>query len=136
MTSALVARAALSITLLLGTGGAWAASPRVTIVMGKGIDEIVSLDPAEVYEAPGGEVVGNLYDRLIEIDPLAPGRLRPGLALSWQVGADGRTYTFTLRADARFTSGALPSFSTRSSENAASAAVTAAPLVNRASARR
>jgi peptide/nickel transport system substrate-binding protein len=106
VTSALVARAALSITLLLGAGGAWAASPRVTIVMGKGIDEIVSLDPAEVYEAPGGEVVGNLYDRLIEIDPLAPGRLRPGLALSWQVGADGRTYTFTLRADARFTSGA------------------------------
>jgi peptide/nickel transport system substrate-binding protein len=93
------------IVLLLGAAAA-AARPTDTIVMGKGIDDIVSLDPAEVYEASGGEIVGNLYDRLIEIDPQAPGRLRPGLALSWQVGADGRSYTLALRADAHFADGA------------------------------
>jgi peptide/nickel transport system substrate-binding protein len=105
VTSALGARAALSIVLLLGAAAAFAAPPQDTIVMGKGIDDIVSLDPAEVYEASGGEVVGNLYDRLLEIDPRAPGHLRPGVALSWQVGADGRTYTFALRADAHFADG-------------------------------
>lgn len=100
------ASAALLIALLLGGAPASAAAPQDTIVMGKGIDDIVSLDPAEVYEASGGEVVGNLYDRLIETDPLAPAGLRPGLALAWRVGADGRTYTFRLRADARFADGA------------------------------
>jgi peptide/nickel transport system substrate-binding protein len=106
VTSALGARAALSIVLLLGAAAAFAAPPQDTIVMGKAIDDIVSLDPAEVYEASGGEVVGNLYDRLLEIDPHAPGQLRPGIALSWEVGADGRSYTFMLRADARFADGA------------------------------
>jgi peptide/nickel transport system substrate-binding protein len=96
----------LAAGLLLAGAAAAAAPPQDIIVMGKAIDEIVSLDPAEAYEAAGGEVVGNLYDRLIEIDPQAPGRLRPGLALSWQVGADGRTYTMTLRADAHFADGA------------------------------
>ena len=91
--------------LVLG-GAASAAPPRDTIVMGKGIDDMVSLDPAEVYEASGGEAVGNLYDRLIETDPAAPARLRPGLALSWELGPDGRTYTLSLRRNAHFADGA------------------------------
>jgi peptide/nickel transport system substrate-binding protein len=96
------APAALIAFLLLAA----ASPPRDTIVMGKAIDDIVSLDPAEVYEASGGEVVGNLYDRLVEVDPHAPGLVRPGLARSWQVSADGLTYTFALRQDARFPDGA------------------------------
>jgi peptide/nickel transport system substrate-binding protein len=96
---------AVAASLFLG-GAAIAAGPRDTVVMGKAIDEIVSLDPAEVYEAAGAEVVGNLYDRLVEIDPAAPAHLRPRLAQSWQVGEDGRSYRFTLRADARFADGA------------------------------
>jgi peptide/nickel transport system substrate-binding protein len=94
------------LTALLLSGAATAAPPRDTIVMGKGIDDIVSLDPAEVYEASGGEVVGNVYDRLIETDPAAPSRLRPGLALGWEVSADGLTYTLRLRPDAHFADGA------------------------------
>jgi peptide/nickel transport system substrate-binding protein len=96
----------LAAGLLVAGAAAAAAPPQDTIVMGKAIDDVVSLDPAEVYEASGGEVVGNLYDRLIDIDPQVPGRLRPGLALSWEVGADGRTYTLTLRPDAHFADGA------------------------------
>lgn len=91
---------------LLLSGAALGAPPRDTIVMGKGIDDIVSLDPAEVYEASGGEVVGNLYDRLIDTEPAAPAQLRPALALDWQVAADGITYTLTLRANAHFADGA------------------------------
>ena len=105
MTAPCRAPAAL-LTALLLSGAALAAPPRDTIVMGKGIDDIVSLDPAEVYETSGGEVVGNLYDRLIDTDPGAPGQLKPALALSWEVGADGLTYTLTLRPDAHFADGA------------------------------
>ena len=93
------------LTALMLSGAALAAPPRDTIVMGKGIDDIVSLDPAEVYEASGAEVAGNLYDRLIDTDPAAPAQLKPALALSWQVGADGLTYTLTLRSDAHFADG-------------------------------
>jgi len=95
----------LAAGLVLG-GAARAATPEDTIVMAKAIDEMISLDPAEVYEAAGGEVVGNLYDRLLERDPAMPERLRPRLAQSWQIGADRRSYRFTLRGDARFADGA------------------------------
>ena len=74
--------------------------------MGKGIDDIVSLDPAEVYEFSGAEVMGNVYDRLVEGDPEDATKIRPGLATSWSVDASGRVFTFHLRHDARFASGA------------------------------
>ena len=96
----LLSRAPALLALLLIA----AAPPRDTIVMGKGIDDIVSLDPAEAYEASGGEIIGNVYDRLVEADAEAPGLLRPGLARSWAVSADGLTWRFTLR-DARFADG-------------------------------
>ncbi len=101
MTAPWTAPAALVAGLLLAA----AAPPRDTIVMGKAIDDIVSLDPAEAYEASGGEVIGNLYDRLVEVDAAAPGRVRPGLAQAWQMSADGLDFTFTLRPDARFPDG-------------------------------
>jgi peptide/nickel transport system substrate-binding protein len=95
--------------LLLGCLAAPAAAapvPADTIVMGKAVDDIVSLDPAEVYEVSGGEIIGNVYDRLIQPDPRDPARILPGLAEAWQVDAGGRVFTFTLRGDARFSSGA------------------------------
>jgi peptide/nickel transport system substrate-binding protein len=102
-------RAALALALgmaaLCGTT-ADAASPRDTVVMGKAIDDMVSLDPAELYEVTGGELVGNLYDRLVEQDPQDPTRIDAGLAVSWRVEGDGRSFIFTLRPDARFASGA------------------------------
>ena len=101
MTAPWKALAALAAGLLL-----CAAAPRDTIVMAKAIDDIVSLDPAESYEASGGEAIGNLYDRLVEEDAKAPGQVRPGLAQSWEVSADGTQFTFTLRAGAHFADGA------------------------------
>lgn len=101
-------RAALILAVLTVPPGsaAWAAAPPDTIVMGKGIDDIVSLDPAEAYELSGVEVVGNVYDRLVEVDPRDPTKIKPGLALSWSVDEAGRTFTFALRRDAHFASGA------------------------------
>jgi peptide/nickel transport system substrate-binding protein len=101
-------RAAFILALLLAPlgGPARAAAPPDTVVMGKGIDDIVSLDPAEVYEFSGAEVIGNVYDRLVEGDPRDPTQIHPGLAASWSVDSSGRVFTFILRRDARFASGA------------------------------
>jgi peptide/nickel transport system substrate-binding protein len=90
----------------LGGPARAAAPPPDSIVMGKGIDDIVSLDPAEVYEFSGAEVMGNVYDRLVEGDPQDATKIRPGLATSWDVDASGRVFTFRLRHDARFANGA------------------------------
>ena len=81
-----------------------AATPKDTIVMAKQIDDMVSLDPAETYELSGAEVIGNVYDRLVDYDADALGKLKPGLASSWKVDAGGTVFTFTLR-DAKFTTG-------------------------------
>jgi hypothetical protein len=45
-----------------------------------------------------------LYETLVRID--CEERLRPGLAASWRLDADGRTWIVTLRDGARFTDGA------------------------------
>ncbi|MDP2713956.1 ABC transporter substrate-binding protein [Rheinheimera sp.] len=42
-----------------------------------------------------------LYDRLLDIAPDS-GELTPGLAQSWQVSADGKTYRFKLRSNVQF----------------------------------
>jgi hypothetical protein len=44
-----------------------------------------------------------LYETLVTIDCL--GRIRPALATSWRLDADGRTWTVTLRENARFADG-------------------------------
>jgi peptide/nickel transport system substrate-binding protein len=98
----LVARLALALILFPLTA---AAGPRDVVVMGKAIDDIVSLDPAEAYEISGAEVIGNVYDRLVESDPGKPGGILPGLAASWQIEDEGRRFVFHLRPEARFASG-------------------------------
>ena len=42
-----------------------------------------------------------LYDRLLDVD-VNSGQLIPGLALSWQVSADGTEYVFNLQPDVQF----------------------------------
>jgi peptide/nickel transport system substrate-binding protein len=97
-----VARLALAFLLFPLTV---AAGPPDVIVMGKAIDDIVSLDPAEAYEISGTEVIGNVYDRLVESDPRTPGGILPGLASAWEVEDEGRVFVFHLRQDLRFASG-------------------------------
>lgn len=92
--------------LMLGTAPAalFADTPADTLVIAAAIDDIVSLDPAEAYEFSGLDLVNNTYDSLIELDPVTQ-QLIPGLAASWEVGADGMTYTFTMKDGLTFSSG-------------------------------
>src|SRR5262245_11073234 len=44
---------------------ALAGTPKDTLVIAKQIDDIITLDPAEVFEFTGGEVIANVYDRIM-----------------------------------------------------------------------
>jgi peptide/nickel transport system substrate-binding protein len=86
-------------------GQAPAETPKDTIVMAKQIDDIISLDPAEVFEFSGGEVMGNVYDKLLDFNVKKVSELRGRLAESWSVADDGRTYTFKMKSGLKFASG-------------------------------
>ena len=62
------------------------------------------LDPAFASADAEILVLSNVYDYLVEID--AQNQIQPGLASSWTVSQDGRTWTFALREGITFHSGA------------------------------
>jgi peptide/nickel transport system substrate-binding protein len=69
------------------------------------IGDLITLDPAEVAELAGGEVVGNVYDRLMMYEPEDLTTLVGGVAESWEISEDGGTITFGIRPNQTFHSG-------------------------------
>ncbi len=65
--------------------------------------QTTTLDPMRSAAAGNIETYGQLYSRLLLRNP-ATGALEPGLAQSWDISADGLTYTFHLR-EALFSDG-------------------------------
>jgi len=101
-------RAALftaALALPLGQVAAFAATPADTLVVAQNIDDIVAIDPAQAYEFTSGELVTNVYDRLVQYDAEDPTVLAPGLASEWTVDEAGKAITFTLRDGVTFHSG-------------------------------
>lgn len=86
-------------------GPVLAETPPNMLVVAQNIDDIVALDPAQAYEFTSGELVTNIYDRLVQYDAEDPTLLADGLAISWQTDATAKTVTFTLRDGAVFHSG-------------------------------
>ncbi|WP_201797126.1 ABC transporter substrate-binding protein [Vibrio penaeicida] len=82
-----------------------AATPPSTLVVAKNIDDLATLDPAQIYEFTGGEISNNLYDQLVEYHAGATDTLVGGLASSWHADSAARTITFELDKSARFASG-------------------------------
>ncbi len=100
----------LALTVLAGGAGglavsALAGTPSHTFVMAMQIDDLISLDPAEVFEFSGAEYSGNVYDRLVYFDLDDPSIILPGIAESWSVSEDGLTYRFVIREGVTFHSG-------------------------------
>src|SRR5690606_15721924 len=62
-------------------------------------------DPAEVFEWGSGEIINNIYTRLVTLDPNDPEKLTGGVAQSWKVSEDGLTYEFKIRPNMKFHSG-------------------------------
>src|SRR3982750_4863162 len=91
--------------LACGAGAALAATPKDTLVLAFGFDDIITMDPAEAFELSAGEVMGNTYDRLLRLDVNDPSKLVGDVAKSWTVSADGKTYTFEIKPGIKFASG-------------------------------
>ncbi len=62
-----------------------------------------SLDPARAEGVQAFNVIADLYEGLLTLDP--QGNIGAGVAESWTVSSDGLTYTFRLRDDARWSNG-------------------------------
>ncbi|HEX5941005.1 MAG TPA: ABC transporter substrate-binding protein, partial [Anaerolineales bacterium] len=82
-----------------------AETPADTLVIAKQIDDIITLDPAEVFEFSGGEVIANVYDRIMTYEAEDTQTLVPGVAESHSVSQDGKTITLKIRAGQKFHSG-------------------------------
>jgi oligopeptide transport system substrate-binding protein len=62
-----------------------------------------SLDPGLASDTTSADVISNIMDPLVKLDEdLNP---VPNLAESWETSEDGKTVTFTLRDDGRWTNG-------------------------------
>jgi len=74
-----------------------------TLVFGRGGDS-VGLDPA--YETDGNSfmICDNIYEALVFYMDESTA-LEPGLAESWEISPDGKTYTFNLRKGVTFHDG-------------------------------
>lgn len=94
--------AVLGIALLLSLSGAAAlAAPREVVIGMPG--DVHSMDPYTLNETINNAINNHLFDTLVETDNnLQP---KPGLAESWEVSEDARTWTFHLRKGVAFHNG-------------------------------
>ena len=92
----------LAVFVCAGTALA-AAKTGGTLIFGRGGDS-VGLDPA--YETDGNSfmICDNLYEALVAYKDEST-ELEPGLAESWTISPDGKTYTFKLRKGVKFHDG-------------------------------
>src|SRR5215467_12668214 len=86
-------------------GMAQAATPKDTLVMAYVIDDMISLDPAEIYEFTSSEYMANVYDRLVVINSEKTSELKFQAAESYTVSDDGKTFQFKIRPGIKFHSG-------------------------------
>lgn len=94
----LTAAAVLAVTTL-ATSVAWADG---VLTIGRREDS-TTFDPIKTAQNIDFWVFMNIYDQLVRVDRTGT-KLEPGLAESWMVSPDGKTYTFTMR-DAMFSDG-------------------------------
>ena len=97
--------AALALFLFLlffYTVGGWTLAAPADLVIANG-DEPQTLDPAIVTAQLDQRICLAIYEGLTSCDPA--GNIVPGVAQTWDLSPDGRTYTFHLRPDARWSNG-------------------------------
>jgi oligopeptide transport system substrate-binding protein len=98
-----------------------------TLITTLGARDPTTLDPALAGDVVSAMVIRQLFTGLVRLDQNLD--VQPDLAERWELSNDGRTYTFTLRTDARFADGTpLTADDLRYSlERAADPALTAFP---------
>ena len=84
---------------------AQAETPKNALVMAFSIDDMITLDPAGMFEFTALEYEGNTYDRLVAFDNDDVSNIYGQAAESWDVSDDGKTFTFHIRKGIKFPSG-------------------------------
>ena len=100
--------AGLAVALALPFAGApavQAETPPDMLVMAKNIDDVITFDPAEVFEFTAGEVIANVYDRVMMFEPEDLTTLVGGVTESVDISEDGKTITLKIRPGQTFHSG-------------------------------
>jgi peptide/nickel transport system substrate-binding protein len=97
---------AAAFAVTLAVPAAQAATPKDTVVMAWQLDGIITFDPGESYEIATQEFGTNIYDRLMRYEAEDVTKLVGGVAESWTVSPDAKTFTFKLRLNLKFASGA------------------------------
>ena len=100
LLAALIAGAVFTIA-----GTALAKTPSNTMVMAMNADDIISFDPAQVFELVGGEMIANIYDRVTMHEAEDLTALVGGVAESWEVSNNGHTINLKIRPNQKFHSG-------------------------------
>lgn len=89
---------------LLGAQPAQAAATSGTLLVGMGL-LMKSIDPGRTIEASAYMINHAIYDSLVTFEGEDLKTPKPQLATSWKASSDGKTYTFALRRNVRFSSG-------------------------------
>lgn len=89
-------------TLSLMAGGAAPAFAEMVLNRGNQA-EPTSLDPHKGTDVQSARIGYDLFEGLLTFGP--DGKTIPGVAEKWEISSDGLTYTFFLRADAKWSDG-------------------------------
>ena len=100
-----VAFAALAALAMSTAIPAHAETPTDTLIQAWTIDDMISLDPAEVFEFSASEIIGNSYETIIGYDIADVSKIFGVVAEDWKMSDDGKTMSFTVRQGKKFASG-------------------------------
>ncbi len=98
-----LAACALAVSLI--GAPALAKTPSDQLIIGMSMNNLLSLDPAGATGNDVVEINANLYDSLVELDPVNTYKVMPALAESWAIADDKRSITFRIRKGVKFHSG-------------------------------
>ncbi len=83
----------------------FAETPPNQLVVGFSMSNILTLDPAAITGKETVQVLANIYEGLVSLDPVNRSQANPQLAESWTVSEDNTKIVFKIREGAKFASG-------------------------------
>ena len=101
----LMAAATLLISSVALPASVYAETPADQLVVALSMTNLITLDPAALSGRESVQILTNVYQGLVDLDPVERTKIIPELAESWTVSEDAKTITFIIREGATFASG-------------------------------